>query len=383
LTLDIEKGEWIMKNIKLILSPVTCLIVLLGLFAAANACTGIMLKAKDNTVVYGRTMEWGAFDLNSHVAIVPRGYSFTGQTPDGFIGRQWKTKYGFVAIDILEKEIFGDAMNEKGLAIGAFYQPGFASYMKYDKAKAADTISAVDLGAYVLGNFATVDEVAEGIKKIRVVGLVLKEIGIEVPLHWMVVDKTGKSIVIEYLNGELQIFDNPLGVITNSPEYHWHMTNLRNHVNLSAVAMPAMKLEDIDFHPLGAGSGMIGLPGDYTPPSRFVRAVAWTQTARPTETSGETIYEVLRILDGFNLPLGSAEGSGQANKLLEGMRSSTIWTSAWDLNEGILYYHTQHNRRVRKLRMTELDFSKNPDKIVRLPLDKEKKQDYEDITPDE
>jgi choloylglycine hydrolase len=381
LTLDIEKGEWIMKNIKLIVSPVTSLIVLLGLFAAANACTGIMLKAKDNTVVYGRTMEWGAFDLNSRVAIVPRGYSFTGQTPDGFIGRQWKTKYGFVAIDILEKEIFGDAMNEKGLAIGAFYQPGFASYMKYDKAKAADTISAVDLGAYVLGNFATVDEVAGGIKKIRVVGLVLKEIGIEVPLHWMVVDKTGKSIVIEYLNGELQIFDNPLGVITNSPEYHWHMTNLRNHVNLSAVAMPAMKLEDIDFHPLGAGSGMIGLPGDYTPPSRFVRAVAWTQTARPTETSGETIYEVLRILDGFNLPLGSAEGSGQANKLLEGMRSSTIWTSAWDLNEGILYYHTQHNRRVRKLRMTELDFSKNPDKIVRLPLDKEKKQDYEDITP--
>jgi choloylglycine hydrolase len=383
LTLDIEKGEWIMKNIKLIVSPVTCLIVLLGLFAAANACTGIMLKAKDNTVVYGRTMEWGAFDLNSHVAIVPRGYSFTGQTPDGFIGRQWTTKYGFVAIDILGKDIFGDAMNEKGLAIGAFYQPGFASYMKYDKAKAADTISAVDLGAYVLGNFATVDEVAGGIKKIRVVGLVLKEIGIEVPLHWMVVDKTGKSIVIEYLNGELQIFDNPLGVITNSPEYHWHMTNLRNHVNLSAVAMPAMKLEDIDFHPLGAGSGMIGLPGDYTPPSRFVRAVAWTQTARPTETSGETIYEVLRILDGFNLPLGSAEGSGQANKLLEGMRSSTIWTSAWDLNEGILYYHTQHNRRVRKLRMTELDFSKNPDKIVRLPLDKEKKQDYEDIKPDE
>jgi len=373
-----------MRNIKQVSITVFCLIALFGLLVfAVNtfACTGIMLKAKDNTVVYGRTMEWGAFDLNSRVAVVPREYSFTGQTPDGFNGRQWKTKYGLVAIDILEKDIFGDAMNEKGLAIGVFYQPGFASYMKYDTAKAADTISAPDLGAYVLGNFATVDEVAEGIKKIRVVGLVLQEIGIEVPVHWMVVDKTGKSIVIEYLKGELQIFENPLGVITNSPEYHWHMTNLRNHVNLSAVALPAMKLEDIDFHPLGAGSGMIGLPGDYTPPSRFVRAVAWTQTARPTETSTETIYELLRILDNFNLPLGSAEGSGQAKKMLEGMRSSTIWTSAWDLNENILYYHTQHNRRVRKLHMTEIDFSKNPDTIVHLPLDKEKKQDYEDITP--
>ena len=377
----LKKGALVMKSIKFIITT-CCLFSFLALFAVnSNGCTGIMLKAKDKTVVYGRTMEWGAFDLNSRVAIVPRGYSFTGQTPDGFNGRQWKAKYGFVAIDILEKDIFGDAMNEEGLGVGAFYQPGFASYMKYDKTKAADTISAVDLGAYLLGNFATVDEVAEGIKQIRVVGLVLKEIGIEVPLHWMVVDKTGKSIVIEYLKGELQIFENPLGVITNSPEYHWHMTNLRNHVNLSAVALPAMKLEDIDFHPLGAGSGMIGLPGDYTPPSRFVRAVAWTQTARPTETSTETIYELLRILDNFNLPLGSAEGSGQAKKMLEGMRSSTIWTSAWDLNENILYYHTQHNRRVRKLHMTEIDFSKNPDTIVHLPLDKEKKQDYEDITP--
>ena len=82
-----------MKNIKHIRTTVSCLFVLLVLFAVdANACTGIRLKAKDNTVVYGRTMEWGAFDLNSRVAIVPRGYSFTGQTPDGFNGRQWKTK---------------------------------------------------------------------------------------------------------------------------------------------------------------------------------------------------------------------------------------------------------------------------------------------------
>lgn len=373
-----------MRNVKQIITTVACLLVLLALSAGdADACTGIRLIAKDNSVVYGRTVEWGAFDLKSRVAIVPRGYGFTGQTPDGYNGKRWKTKYGFVAIDILEKDNFADAMNEKGLAIGLFYHPGYASYMEYDKTKAANTITAVDVISYILGNFATVEEVAEGMKNLRVVGVVEEAIGIETPAHWMVVDRSGKSIVIEYLKGELQVFENPLGVITNAPEYSWHMTNLRNHVNLSAVAMPALKLENIDFHPLGAGSGMIGLPGDYTPPSRFVRAVAWTQTARPTENSGETIYEVFRILDSFNLPLGSAEGSGQAKKLLEGMRSSTIWTSAWDLNEGILYYHTQHNRRVRQLRMTKLDFSKNPDKIVRLPLEKEKRQDYEDITPAE
>jgi choloylglycine hydrolase len=381
LKLNLE-GERMVPPLKYVGTVLSCSVALLCLLVAgADACTGIRLIAKDGSVVYGRTMEWGAFDLNSRVAIVPRGFGFSGHTPDGQNGKHWKGKVGFVAIDMLEKNAFCDGMNEKGLAVGLFYHPGFASYIEYDKSLADSTISAVDVVPYILGNFATVQEAAEGMKTVRVVGVVEPALGIPVAAHWMVVDRTGKSIVIEFLDGELRIFDNSLGVITNAPEYSWHTTNLRNYLNLSPVALPALKLENMDFRPLGAGTGMIGLPGDFTPPSRFVRAVAWTQTARPTETSKETIYEVFRILDNFNLPLGSAEGSNQAKKMLEGMRNSTIWTSAWDLKDGILYYHTQHNRRVRKLELTKLDFSKNPDTVVRLPLDKVKQQDYEDITP--
>ena len=381
LKLNLE-GERMVPPLKYVGTVLSCSVALLCLLVAgADACTGIRLIAKDGSVVYGRTMEWGAFDLNSRVAIVPRGFGFSGHTPDGQNGKHWKGKVGFVAIDMLEKNAFCDGMNEKGLAVGLFYHPGFASYLKYDKTLADSTISAVDVVPFILGNFATVREAAEGMKTVRVVGVVEPALGIPVAAHWMVVDRTGKSIVIEFLDGELRIFDNSLGVITNAPEYSWHTTNLRNYLNLSPVALPAMKLENMDFRPLGAGTGMIGLPGDFTPPSRFVRAVAWTQTARPTETSKETIYEVLRILDNFNLPLGSAEGSDQAKTMLEGMRNSTIWTTAWDLTESTLYFHTQHNRRVRKLELTKLDFSKNPETIVRLPLDKVKQQDYEDITP--
>lgn len=94
---------------------------------ATYACTGIALTAGDGAVVYGRTVEWGAFDLDSRVAIILRRYGFTGQTPDGYNGKRWKTKYGFVAIDMLDKDIFADAMNKKVLAIGPFYLPGFAS----------------------------------------------------------------------------------------------------------------------------------------------------------------------------------------------------------------------------------------------------------------
>lgn len=346
---------------------------------SANACTGLRLIAEDRGVAYGRSMEWGTFDLNSRVAIIPRGYSFRGLTPDGYNGREWKAKYGAIGLDMMGQDVLADGLNEKGLAVGLFYHPGFEEYMNYEKALADNTITAVDVVSYILTQFATVEEVKEGMQNVRVVAVLDESIGVPVYAHWMVTDATGKSIVIEYVNGELRIFDNPLGVITNAPTYDWHMINLRNYVNLSAVALPTKKIEDMDFSPLGGGSGMIGLPGDFTPPSRFIRAVAWSQTARPLPNSNEAIYELFRILDNFNVPLGAAEGSDREDANLKGMRSSTIWTTAWDVTGRKLYFHTQHNRRVRMVDLNRIDFS--GDSIRHLTLDKRKEQDIQDITP--
>jgi len=347
---------------------------------SANACTGIRLIAADKGVVYGRTMEWGKFDLQSRVTIIPRGYSFTGLTPDGENGKKWQAKYGVVGLDMVGQDFIADGMNEKGLAAGLFYHVGFADYPSYEKDKADITITALDVTNYILSRFSTIEEVREGMEKVRVVPVVQEEIGIPVFAHWMITDPGGNSIVIEFRDGEMVIFENPLGIITNGPTYDWHMTNLRNYVNLSQVAFPDKKINELDFAPMGAGSGMIGLPGDNTPPSRFVRAVAWTQTARPTPTSSETVYEVFRILDNFNLPLGAAEGSYNSSDL-QGMRSSTIWTTAWDLSNHVLNYHTQHNRRVRTLYLDEIDFSDIGDSIIHIPLDITKIQDIDDITP--
>jgi len=345
------------------------------------ACTGVRLVARNGSAVYGRTMEWGTFDLRSRVAIVPRGQGFVGHTPDGENGKRWKAKYGFVALDMLERDLFADGMNEQGLAAGLFYHPGFAGYADYDRARAGETITAVDVVAYILSQYATIDEVKRGMRAVRVVPVVEKAIGSPVQGHWMVTDPSGRSIVIEYAEKKLRIFDDPLGVITNAPTFDWHVTNLRNYVNLSPVALPTRKLEDMNFAPLGGGSGMIGLPGDFTPPSRFVRAVAWSQTARPLEDSGEAIYELLRILDNFNVPLGAAEGSDRRHTRLAGLRSSTLWTTAWDLSKRTLYYHTQHNRRVRRVELGRIDFARAD--IVRIALDEKKEQDLKDVTPAE
>jgi choloylglycine hydrolase len=342
------------------------------------ACTGITLRAADGAVVYGRTMEWGSFDLNSQVVIIPRGHKFTAHTPDKKPGVAWKGRYGFVGLDGLDADVILDGMNEKGLAVGGFYHPGFAEYQEYDAANASESMGPGDVIAYLLSTCATVDEARAAIAKVQVTAVVAPPIGMAPPAHYLVTDPSGKACVIEYLKGKLTFYDAPLGVITNAPTYDWHEINLRNYINLSAVALPGKKIEDLDFKPLGGGSGMIGLPGDFTPPSRFVRAVAFTKSARPTPTGEETVYEIFRILDNFNVPLGAAEGEGAAKT--KGMRSSTIWTSAWDAKNKALYYHTQNNRRVRMVDFNKIDFDSMGDK-VRFPLDRVRAQDLEDVTP--
>ncbi len=346
-----------------------------------SACTGIRLVAKDGGVVYGRTMEWGAFDLHSRVALIPIGYEFTGLTPDGNNGKKFTVKHGIVALDMLGKEYIADGMNDKGLSIGLFYHPGYANYPAYNKAKADNCISAQNVSAFILSQFSNIKEVKEGMRKITVVGVVEKAIGIVVDGHWMVTDKSGTSIVIEYTDGELKIHDAPLGVITNAPTYDWHMTNLSNYLNLSMFSVEPKNLSGVKFAPTGAGSGMIGLPGDNTPPSRFIRAVAWTQTARKIENATEGIYEAFRILDNFNLPLGpdGAEGSGKGNDA-DVMRSSTIWTTAWNLTDLTLNFHTQHNSRVRRINIKEIDFTKIGAEIAYINLEEKKEQDILDVT---
>lgn len=374
------KFKEMIKTIKVTLIGALTVSMLLLNTSTVNACTGIKLSAADKGIVYGRTMEWGAFDLHSRVTIIPRGHEFVGLTPDGKTGKKWKAKYGVVGLDLLEKVTLADGMNEKGLTAGLFYHPGFAKYPEYDPVKADMSITAIDVVHFILTQFATIDEVREGMSKVRVVPVVEESLGTPVDAHFMVTDPQGKAIVIEFIDGEMKIFENPLGIITNSPTFDWHMTNLRNYVNLSAVAIPDKKIENLDFAALGGGSGMIGLPGDFTPPSRFVRATAFSQSARPTETSGETVYELFRILDNFNVGVGAAEGSDASHGDKNKLRSATLWTTAWDIKNNTLYYHTQHNRRVRKIDLSAMDFSAIGNSLIYIPLDQKKEQDVKEIT---
>ena len=344
------------------------------------ACTAITLRAEDGTVLFGRTMEWGAFDLNGRIMVIPRGHEFIGLTPDGKPGLNWQSQYGVVGIDMLEREVLSDGINEKGLALGLLYHPGFAEYTEYDPGKASQSMAPTDVGQFILTTCASVSDVREAMTKARVVPVMEPALGFPAPVHFIVIDSSGKQIVIEFLDGETVITDAPLGVLTNAPTYDWHITNLRNYVNLSPVSLPGRKIEELELRPLGAGSGMIGLPGDFTPPSRFIRAVAFTVTARRTVDGPETMYEMFRVLDNFNIPLGAAEGTGHGGDISK-MRSATLWTSVYDTRNGLMYYHTQHNRRVRKVDTSKIDFGKLLGRVATRSLDKARTQDMEDVDP--
>lgn len=361
-----------------ILKTAAVLLASLSFMMPSEACTGITLRAEDGAVVFGRTMEWGTFDLKSRLVVIPRGYEIQREIGGTERGMVWKSRYGTVGLDALEKSFLVDGMNEKGLSVNLFYHPGYAEYPEPVPGRQSKTIEAVDVVQYLLTTCEDTDAVRNAILDVDVIGSIEPALGIAPPIHLMATDQRGKSVVIEFAKGEVQIFDAPLGCITNAPGYDWHLTNLRNYLNLSQVSLPAKKIENMDFTPLGGGSGMIGLPGDNTPPSRFVRAVAFTQTARSTNDGEETMYELFRILDNFNLPLGSAEGSGEAST--SGMRSATIWTSGYDTRNLIMQYHTMHNRRVRQIDLKKIDFASFSEP-VRIALDHHKVQDIQDVTP--
>src|SRR5437762_10368550 len=317
-----------------------------------QACTGIRLIAEDGTVVHARTMEF-AIDIHSDVMMIPRGYARTGTTPDGKEGLKWKVKYASVGLNGVGIPVLFDGVNEKGLATGTFYFPTAAGYMPYTATDVGKTIAQWEVGSWILENFASVDEVKANIGKIVVPAVVFGGWGFAPEAHYIVQDVSGKTIVIEYVGGKLNVHDNPLGVITNSPAFDWHMSNLRNYVNFSMTNAPPVQLGSIKLLPFGQGSGMLGLPGDFTPPSRFVRAVAFSQSVFKPKTGDDAVLEAFHILNQFDIPKGAArehEKDEHGNILAD----YTIWTAASDLKSKRYYFRTYENSQIRMVDLMKM-----------------------------
>jgi choloylglycine hydrolase len=325
-----------------------------GLMAATPtlACTDVRLIAGDGSPMTVRTMEF-AMDLGSELQVLPRGMDVTSPAPKGD-GLKWKSKYGYVAMNAYGMPVATDGLNEKGLGFGALYLPAEAKYQDVQAADQAKALSNASFGAWVLGNFETVDEVKAALGDVVVWGETVPQLGSYAPLHYAVHDASGKSIVIEYVGGKLAVYDNTVGVLTNSPTYPWHIENLRNYVNLTAVNAKPVKLGNVTYAGTGQGSGLHGLPGDPTPPSRFVMAAAVAHLADQPKDAKEALIVAEHLINRVDIPKGLVRDYSNGGKPAG---DYTQWTTFRDHANKVYYWKTYNDPSLRAVDLKGLDFS--------------------------
>lgn len=285
----------------------------LALFAStvqALACTAVDIVAADNTVIAGRTMEW-AFDMQWTLKSVPAGTPLTLSAPPhlGLPETTVETTQAFVGIsaDVIPGGAFVEGQNAAGLGMSGNFLPGFTEYQTVTP---EDTgyVSILGFGAWALGLHATVAEIRAALPSIKVWADPSLPSGPTPPtLHLVFTDRSGDSVIVEYVGGELRMHDNVARVLTNAPTYDWHLLNARNYLNLSTVGVASRQVGEVDVTALGQGGGVLGLPGDYTPPSRFVRAAFLRQAVTTPATGAEAVQAVAHILNTVDIPLGVAQ----------------------------------------------------------------------------
>ena len=338
----------------------------------ADSCTGITLRAEDGANIVARTVEWSQAESPSDYLIVPQGYEKQSMLPDGTRGGlKYTAFYGYVGLASEDYVIEG--LNEVGLSAGLFYFPKVGSYPKYNPNEKSETLSDTEFVAWILGNFETVEDVIAALNTVNVVATDSRAEN----LHWRVADKYGQQIVIEYMDGLPMVYENKLGVLTNAPAYPWHLTNLNNYINLKSGGVETHQFGDITLKPIGHGAGALGLPGDMTPPSRFVRAAFYQTSAPNLSTARQAVEQAFVILESMTIPIGVQYND---KSKIPNIPTATQWTSVTDMTNDKLYYTTMYNPTIRKFDLNNIDFASV--KYQKHPLDTVKTRPIVDVSVD-
>jgi len=359
LNLDGIKKRMIMKQNRSI--SWMLFLLMLGALPKTDACTVFRLQAKDGSIMVTRSMEF-AVNLHYQTVVIPRNTAFISPFQDGVNGLKWDTRYGYVAITAMGLTYGSmDGMNEKGLAVGSFW---FENNMTWQTVTLADSNEALAQAMFcdwALGNFSTVEEVRNALPSVKVfINYTDPTSKIDPTVHFIVYDAAGGCIVIEYNYGTYNVYDNPLGIMTNAPKFPWHVTNLRNFIGMNTSNPPNRIEAGLSFVPTGHGAGMWGLPGDYTPPSRFVRLGVLTDFVDQQIDAQNNLNLGQHVINTFDIPFGIITQPG-ANNTVE--KESTQWVTFRDLTNRVLYFRTYDNFTLRKIDLNAIDLSEPGIKI--------------------
>lgn len=264
-------------------------------------CTAMTLQSKQLENFFGRTMDF-SYDIDPELYVVSKYYVWKNVLNM----RKSYNRYSFIGIGQESNGIlaFFDGVNEKGFAAATLYFAGYAKYQVQSDYTDKEPISSLDFLHYILGRCGSVKGLKETLLEIYIVGLEDPVTQTVAPLHWIATDKTGECIVIEQTEKGLKIFQNQIGVMANSPDFQWHMTNLRNYMDVSPTQSSDAYWGGICLKPFGQAVGTMQLPGGYTSPERFVRTAYQKTHIHTPNDSLEAINACFHIMESVSIPKG-------------------------------------------------------------------------------
>lgn len=300
-------------------------------------CTAITYKTKDH--YFGRTLDYEYSYLET-VTITPRNYPLHFRMMP-----KLETHYAIIGMAYVVDDypLYYDATNEVGLSVAGLNFVGNAFYNEVAAEK--ENISPFELIPWILGQCENIDEVKKLLHKINIVNIDFSDSLPLSELHWIIADRH-KSITVEPLGDGLRIYDNPAGVLTNNPPFEYQLHNLTNYMGLSneQIVNRFCDSEEMDLKPYSRGMGALGLPGDLSSSSRFVKAAFTKLNSVSGDSEEESVGQFFHILGAVAQQRGLVHMGDNKYEI-------TLYTSCCNTDKGIYYYTTYGNSQITAIDM--------------------------------
>ena len=313
-------------------------------------CTAATYKTKD--FYFGRTLDY-EFSYGDEVTITPRNYPFHFRK-EGTINNH----YAMIGMAHVVEDIplYYDAINEKGLGIAGLNFVGNAYYR--EEAEGKDNVAQFEFIPWILSQCTTVKQARKLVEKTNILNEQFNDKLPVAQLHWIIADKE-ECIVVESIKEGIKVYDNPVGVLTNNPPFDKQMFALNNYRNLSTKTPDNTFAKGLDLKQYSRGMGAIGLPGDLSSQSRFVRVAFTKMNSISGDSEKESVSQFFHILNSVDQQRGCCEVDN-------GKYEITLYISCCNANKGIYYYTTYDNHQITAIDMHKENLDE--DKIIKYTL---------------
>lgn len=316
-------------------------------------CTAATYKTKD--FYFGRTLDY-EFSYGDEVTVTPRNYPFHLREMGDMT-----THYALIGMAYVTEDypFYYDAVNEKGLGMASLNFVGNAAC--WDREEGKDNIAQFEFIPWILGQCSTVREARVLVAKMNLLNVPYNDKLPLSQLHWIIADRD-EAITVEAVEEGIKVYDNPVGVLTNNPPFDKQMFALNNYIHLSSKSPQNTFGDGLELNRYSRGMGAIGLPGDLSSQSRFVRVAFTKMNSISGDGENESVSQFFHILNSVDQQRGCCE-------LDDGKYEITIYTSCCNTDKGIYYYTTYDNHQITAVDMHRENL--DTDTLIRYPLIKD------------